>query len=366
MQNLYFWQNKPAIHQAAYLRELAKMGYNVTWICDMGTPGENRIKMGWKMPKLGKVKLLSNLSRAQQLAIIEQQAPKTSFNFTIGVRGSRYAQWLTDTFIKRGLEVGWIMEKWDDRGWRGMLRAWMYKYYALKYRKHLSCLLAMGDRGVKAYTWAGFPQERVFNFHYVIETPILKALPSYSENLLELAYIGSFCERKGIDLLFKALPTLPQKAWRLHMVGNDLSDGEYKKLAQELKIDDKIVWHGVMPNSEISLFLQKVDLLVLPSRFDGWGAVVNEALQSGTPVVCSDAAGAACVCNGILGEHFKASDLESLTKTLTRRVDTSKKISLSTRKAIANLAEEHLGAKATAKFLIRSVGLFQRSTTQTH
>ncbi len=350
MKHLYFWQNIPAIHQAAYLRELAEMGYCVTWICDNGvTPG--RIKMGWKLPELGKIDLKVNLSREQQLAIIEKQDPENSFNFTIGVRGSRDAQWLTDTFIKRGLKVGWIMEKWDDRGWRGIFRALMYKYYAWKYRKHIACLLAMGDKGVKAYTWAGFPRERVFNFHYVVETPVLRELPSYSEDFFELAYVGSFYELKGIDLLFKALAALPQKAWRLHMIGNDLTNGDYQKLARELKIDDKIVWHGIVSNTEISQFLQKVDLLVLPSRYDGWGAVVNEALQSGTPVVCSDAAGAACVCEGILGEHFEGGNLSALTEALARRVALENKVAFSARKAVAKLAEERLGAKSTAEFL---------------
>ena len=37
------------------------------------------------------------------------------------------------------------------------------------------------------------------------------------------------------------------------------------------------------------------DVLVLPSRFDGWGAVVNEALMVGTPVICSDRCGASDV-----------------------------------------------------------------------
>ena len=34
------------------------------------------------------------------------------------------------------------------------------------------------------------------------------------------------------------------------------------------------------------------DLLILPSRFDGWGAVVNESLMCGTPVICSHRCGA--------------------------------------------------------------------------
>ena len=36
-------------------------------------------------------------------------------------------------------------------------------------------------------------------------------------------------------------------------------------------------------------------MLILPSRFDGWGVVVNESIQAKVPVICSNHAGSSCI-----------------------------------------------------------------------
>ena len=45
---------------------------------------------------------------------------------------------------------------------------------------------------------------------------------------------------------------------------------------------------GVKTNREVQERMRAGDLLVLPSLYDGWGTVVNEALQNGMRVLCSD------------------------------------------------------------------------------
>ena len=69
------------------------------------------------------------------------------------------------------------------------------------------------------------------------------------------------------------------------------------------------------------LLLASHDLLVLPSRFDGWGAVVNEALSVGTPVLCSDTCGAAdLLAAPDYGTAFRSGDASSLAAALRRIV----------------------------------------------
>jgi glycosyltransferase involved in cell wall biosynthesis len=55
-------------------------------------------------------------------------------------------------------------------------------------------------------------------------------------------------------------------------------------------------------------------MFVLPSRHDGWGVVVNQALGAGLPVIVSDAVGAGLdlVEEGVNGLHFAAADLAGL------------------------------------------------------
>ena len=145
------------------------MGYKVMLIADTEMLPE-RAKMGWTCPDLGEIDLRVGLSWEEKKRILEAQ-PADAVNFVSGVRGCRDGGKVTDFCIARGLRVGWIAETWDSRGWKGALRTLLYHAEALKYRNRLSFILAMGDKGVSAYTRVGYPKELVKRFWYVVDTP---------------------------------------------------------------------------------------------------------------------------------------------------------------------------------------------------
>jgi glycosyltransferase involved in cell wall biosynthesis len=61
-------------------------------------------------------------------------------------------------------------------------------------------------------------------------------------------------------------------------------------------------------------YFARSDVFVLPSRHDGWGVVVNQALATGVPIITSDAVGAGLdyVENGINGIKVEAGDVDAL------------------------------------------------------
>ena len=65
------------------------------------------------------------------------------------------------------------------------------------------------------------------------------------------------------------------------------------------------------------------DVFVLPSRYDGWGVVINQALGAGLPVICSDQVGAGydLVEEGLNGLKFRAGDEQDLAKAMQRLAD---------------------------------------------
>ena len=65
--------------------------------------------------------------------------------------------------------------------------------------------------------------------------------------------------------------------------------------------------------SEVYQFINVADCLVLPSKHDGWGTVVSEALISGVPAICSDTCGVAEVVKlSNYGGVFKSGNIEDL------------------------------------------------------
>jgi glycosyltransferase involved in cell wall biosynthesis len=89
-------------------------------------------------------------------------------------------------------------------------------------------------------------------------------------------------------------------------------------LARRLRIDDRVSFLGARSNTDVWDLLAASDVLVLPSGIDGWGAVANEALMSGTPVICSDYCGASdLIRDGDCGRTFRAGSIADLAAALS-------------------------------------------------
>ena len=86
---------------------------------------------------------------------------------------------------------------------------------------------------------------------------------------------------------------------------------------------------------------------MLPSRYDGWGVVVNEALMAGVPVMCSDQVGASAVIEkwqcGTIFVSEDVSDLVSKLDDLLKHPDRLNNMRFAARKAGASLEPKIAG-----------------------
>lgn len=100
--------------------------------------------------------------------------------------------------------------------------------------------------------------------------------------------IGRYAYEKGNDLLLKAWSKVEKscKDWTLDIYGMG-NQTPYQELMQELKIDEsRCHLHGSLANvREVNL---NSSVFTLPSRFEGFGLVIIEAMACGVPVVAFD------------------------------------------------------------------------------
>ena len=117
---------------------------------------------------------------------------------------------------------------------------------------------------------------------------------------------------KGLDVLFKAYRRYRQSVpdpWELTCCGK----GEEARM---LKNEPGVLDRGfVVPELQPAVFVDH-GVFVLPSRYEPWGVVINEACAAGLPVICSNACGSAVELirpyyNGLM---CKSDDVNSLTK----------------------------------------------------
>jgi glycosyltransferase involved in cell wall biosynthesis len=141
-------------------------------------------------------------------------------------------------------------------------------------------------------------------------------------NIHEMVTIGCiarFSQEKGIDVLLRAAAMVPEV--RVELTGKGREEGMLRRLAIDLGISERVVFHP--PESNVAERYAAMDVLVLPSRdHDPFGLVAAEAMSVGVPVVVTDACGIAEELHD--GEDalvVKADDAEALAGALRRLMD---------------------------------------------
>lgn len=101
-----------------------------------------------------------------------------------------------------------------------------------------------------------------------------------------LVGVGRLSRQKGFDLLMRALPWLEDSSVRLVVLGDGPVRGALESLAAELGLAAKVLLPGFVDDP--ASWLAHADLFVLPSRWEGFGHVIVEAMACGIAVLATD------------------------------------------------------------------------------
>jgi glycosyltransferase involved in cell wall biosynthesis len=160
----------------------------------------------------------------------------------------------------------------------------------------------------------GVDASRVFSGPHSYPTP--DALGAALQHPPEFVTISYFLPRKGLDVLIRAFRRVQAPA-TLVLAGS----GEHEPVLRALAGDDRrIRFAGHLDEAEKTELLAGAYALILPSLWDPWGLVVNEALARGVPAVVTDAAGVSASLNGA-GVVVPAGDEDALASALAHLIE---------------------------------------------
>ncbi len=232
-----------------------------------------------------------------------------------------------------------------------LLRPIIYRTYILVLGRNLNGIFTISDLAFKQYSQAGMPDVKLFPFGYFIPSNIVDKpkmiLESKNEkNPLRLIFVGNLIERKGLSFLIRAV----QKA--LIRGANLTLDVYGKGKPHKYNFDgERINYCGMIPFGKAQQYINSYDLLILPSHYDGWGVVVNEALCAGVPVLCSDQVGAKKIVTTFhSGEIFQNNNEQKLIDMLVRFSNEPFLIQKMT--ANCSIAEEAIQPAKGAKYIL--------------
>ena len=150
----------------------------------------------------------------------------------------------------------------------------------------------IGDKAIDSFKLS-LPHTRFEKYFYYSDLSPYFDLTQQKINsrCLSFLFSGSLSFRKGFDLLIGAVGKLNKEGihqFQVHVVGTGpLEDSIPDNLKKYFKLN------GFVQRNTLPSFYKDIDVFVFPSRYDGWGMALIEALASGIPVIASPFSGAA-------------------------------------------------------------------------
>jgi glycosyltransferase involved in cell wall biosynthesis len=133
-------------------------------------------------------------------------------------------------------------------------------------------------------------------------------------------YVGRLSAEKNLRVLINAYAKYlasSNKKSLLCLVGDGSEKEDLVVLTQQLGVEKEVLFPGRYEDKELYAWYLAANCFVLPSTYEPFGAVVNEALIFGLPVICSSAAGSSYLINSKNGHIFNPINENELVELMS-------------------------------------------------
>lgn len=329
-KKICIWMNIPSHYQSSFFCELQRQS-NVDLVVRYFRSSSNiRQREGWAVHEFQTYeKSVEGLPTPEAMA---ETVP--DWRQRIHVINSNFSCDLIELFCRES--VNWV--HWSEMpgirlaellGYRTRLyRLLNPLMLLLKFRegyrlkRYAMGIFVQGVLAEKSFRIMGVPQEKIARLYYspdpLNEMPPCRKVAEFARGRRVFLYVGALCHRKGIDILLQAFSHLNTTDWCLVLCGLDKESGRYELLTEHLDVQDSILFLGSYPAELIAEVYSASDVCVLPSRFDGWGTVLNEAASLGLPLIATDMCGAAwhVIKEGENGYKVRTDSVADLKKAM--------------------------------------------------
>lgn len=146
-----------------------------------------------------------------------------------------------------------------------------------------------------------------------------------SKNLVS---VGRLSKEKGFDDLLRLFKKISSKHsdWKLNIIGDGMERNDLLALANELKLGDKVVFHGYQNKEYINEVLLDSSIYVMTSHTESFGLVLIEAMSFGIPALAYTSAQGAneIIDDGVNGYLIKDRNEEEMLEKINNLIDDEK------------------------------------------
>ena len=151
---------------------------------------------------------------------------------------------------------------------------------------------------------------------FYIAKPCIRSelIETYNSGDILLCMIGSFTEQKNHIFAMEILKMLPSY-FKLILVGEGILLETIKKYAEEHKLCGRVFFLGF--RNDIGSIMKSSDMVIIPSKWEGFGLIAVEAMACGIPIICSDVPGLSEVVSDV-AIKIKQGDLLHFAKSIQK------------------------------------------------
>lgn len=199
----------------------------------------------------------------------------------------------------------------------------------------------------KAYKWGYFPAVKKYEN---IEKLIADKTP------VSILWVARLIELKHPELPIKIAKSLKESGYKfqLSLIGNGELESKIREMIKSEDVEDCVTMLGAMKPEEVRKHMEQSEIFLFTSDFnEGWGAVLNESMNSACAVVASHAIGSVpfLINDGENGFIYKNGDEDDLFNKVKFLLDNSEKRKEMSLKAYKTMTEIWNAENAVKKLL---------------
>lgn len=350
---LTFVSNYINHHQIPLSNELYRLlGADYTFIQTEPMETE-RLQMGWQ-DESGKLPYLRLFYEEQEYC------EKLILNSDAVVFGGTDEE----SYIKPRLAAGKLVFRNSERiyksgQWKMITPRGLKKKYEdhTRYRKGPVYLLCAGGYVASDFHLVHAYPDKMFKWGYFPETKPLHRemlLGKHKEGTVSFMWAGRFIDWKHPELPILLAERLKKKGCDFHlsMVGGGEMEEKIRRLATGKGLEKEVTFCGYRKPSEVREMMERTQVYLVTSDYkEGWGAVLNEAMNSGCAVLASHAIGAVPFLlrhgkNGLVFQSGNLNDLEKRAERLIKSASERRKLGEA---AYETIVQEWNAEKAAAR-----------------
>lgn len=246
---------------------------------------EERRRMGYDV-KDSKVKIY-NLYEKQEFCIhlidiADCVIFAGSFGFNIlekRVKENKLTFLMSERIFKKGII------KWLDK------RTYELMSFCRSVREKNVYLLSLGENAAKDFRFLGFNKNKIFCFGYFPKIEEIIRKNGKKDDACNILWVGRMVGFKRPILALKAMKGLPVQ-YKLTMIGDGALYERVKNFAKKKNVN--VEFCGNRDHYFVIEKMREADILLSTSnKGEGWGTVINEAMNCGCAIVCSENIGCA-------------------------------------------------------------------------